>query len=433
MKNAMLQPSLLQIACLSLFTLVLSAPAVAQTQPTGSSKVLNELLLMETIELEPKEEKTVQLRGRIDRISIADDKVADVIPTRGRNNDVDGLMFRGLTLGQTYVNVWWKGQDMPTRYEVYVDRKFQSSLRLNAPKGVPTLTGTAKSLKDLQTAQETAKLIAGGPVVDRTQLDVPRSVQIQVKVVEFNRKLLKEAGISFSRQGGSSGFTFNSGTFNLSKAPNFTSTAVNMKLLETNGLTKTLAEPNLVALSGEKASFLAGGEIPIPVPGANGAIGIEYRKFGVSLDVQPTVLDKDRVLLKVAPEASDLDFSNGITIQGTVVPAISKRRADTTLELKHGESFVIGGLVSRSTASNVDKVPLLGDLPVLGAFFRQMRFSDKETELVMVVTPYLIDPKTGAPKAELANENLQTDATKVWSEYWLGAPQNEWGLPGFSR
>ncbi|KAB0563814.1 type II and III secretion system protein family protein, partial [Brucella pituitosa] len=140
------------------------------------------------------------------------------------------------------------------------------------------------------------------------------------------------------------------------------------------------------------ANFLAGGEIPIPVPQALGTTTIEYKPFGIGLTVSPTILSENRIALKVAPEASDLDFSRGITLNGATVPAIITRRADTTVELGDGESFIIGGLVSRSTQSNLNKVPFLGDLPVIGTFFKQLNYNQDERELVIIVTPHLVRP-----------------------------------------
>jgi pilus assembly protein CpaC len=158
-----------------------------------------------------------------------------------------------------------------------------------------------------------------------------------------------------------------------------------------------LAEPSLTALSGQTASFLAGGEFPYPVPQTSGGSGsgtitVQFREFGVRLNLTPTVLSNSRIAIKVAPEVSDLDFTNGLSISGTTVPGLIIRRTDTTVELGDGETFVISGLVSNNLTNNVDKVPWLGDIPVLGAFFRSTRIDRTEKELIMVVTPHLVRP-----------------------------------------
>src|SRR5690606_11419853 len=162
------------------------------------------------------------------------------------------------------------------------------------------------------------------------------------------------------------------------------------------GLARVLAEPTLLALSGQSASFLAGGEIPIPSSGSLGTQNVEYKPFGIGLTVTPTILAADRIALKVAPEASELDWANAIPVSSgsstSLIPALRTRRADTMVELGDGESFVIGGLVSRTTMASVDKLPLLGDLPIIGAFFRSMNYTQEEKELVIVVTPRLVRP-----------------------------------------
>jgi pilus assembly protein CpaC len=186
-------------------------------------------------------------------------------------------------------------------------------------------------------------------------------------------------------------------------------------------------------MSGQSASFLAGGELPIPVPQSLGTTTIEYKPFGIGLSVTPTVLSNDRIVLKVAPEASDLDYTNAVTIDGVAVPAISTRRADTTVELGDGESFVIGGLVSRTTSSNVDKVPLLGDIPILGSFFRQNKYTMSEKELVIMVTPHLVKPiARNTDLAPFLPGTAEQRDGAVWRSIFLGGASNT-ALPGFSR
>ena len=170
--------------------------------------------------------------------------------------------------------------------------------------------------------------------------------------------------------------------------------------LEREGLVNVLAEPNLTALSGETASFLAGGEFPVPVgQDDNNNIEIQFKQFGVSLAFTPTVLSAGRISMRVRPEVSDLSDKGAIKLNDLVIPALSTRRAETTVELGSGQSFAIGGLISNSTRNNLDKVPGLGDLPVLGTLFRSTRFQRSESELVIIVTPYLVAPVGGAQLA----------------------------------
>lgn len=178
-------------------------------------------------------------------------------------------------------------------------------------------------------------------------------------------------------------------------APNRGINAV-LSALSSNGLSELLAQPTLLVRSGEQASFLAGGEIPVPVPQASGAnggtISIQYKEFGVRLSVTPFVLSKDHIVLKIAPEVSELDYSSGVQLQGYVVPGLRRRSAETTVELGSGQSFVIAGLSYSSQSVTRDKTPLLGDIPVLGAFFRRQQSQKERQELVIVATPRLVGP-----------------------------------------
>lgn len=173
-----------------------------------------------------------------------------------------------------------------------------------------------------------------------------------------------------------------------------------LSALSSNGLSELLAQPTLLVRSGEQASFLAGGEIPVPVPqasaGSGSAISIQYKEFGVRLSVTPFVLSKDNIVLKIAPEVSELDYANGVQLQGYVVPGLRRRSAETTVELGSGQSFVIAGLSYSSQSVTRDRTPLLGDIPVLGAFFRRQQSQKERQELVIVATPRLVGPVQAA-------------------------------------
>lgn len=168
--------------------------------------------------------------------------------------------------------------------------------------------------------------------------------------------------------------------------------AAALDLAEADGLVSTLAQPNLTAISGETASFLAGGEIPIPLSQGLGAVSVEFKQYGVSLSFTPTVLADGRISLRVRPEVSQLTDAGSVRLNGFTIPGITTRRAETTVELGSGQAFMIGGLMSNGQNSSVDKAPLLGDLPILGALFRSSAFKRNETELMIVVTPYLVKP-----------------------------------------
>jgi pilus assembly protein CpaC len=250
-------------------------------------------------------------------------------------------------------------------------------------------------------------------VLFRVRVASPTQVNLRVRVAEVSRDVLKEFGINWEAilQNGNFTFGFVSGrqvsdaAGNFLRSPTGANSAfgswqsgddfVNTALdaLAEENLINILAEPNLTALSGETASFLAGGEFPIPVDqDDDNGISIEFKEFGISLAFTPTVLSSNRISLRVRPEVSDLSERGAITINGLTIPALSTRRAETTVELGSGQSFAIGGLLSTDMENAISKYPGIGDLPVLGTLFRSTRFRSNETELVILVTPYLVRP-----------------------------------------
>ncbi|KAA1174517.1 secretin [Marinobacter salinexigens] len=228
-------------------------------------------------------------------------------------------------------------------------------------------------------------------------------VQTDIRIVEVNRSELNQLGVYYEK-------LFDGGTFGASfAAPDAISPALGaatgfnffrfgssslavINALESGGFAYTLAEPSLVSLSGQSATFLSGGEFPIPIDSGTDGIEIEYKKFGVSLSLTPTVVNEDQIILKVAPEVSDLDFTSGVSSGGVTVPGLRVRRTETTVSMGPGETFIISGLVSRNTINNSDRIPGLGSLPVLGALFRSDRISSEDRELIMVVTPHIVSP-----------------------------------------
>ena len=259
--------------------------------------------------------------------------------------------------------------------------------------------------------------------------------------------MLRQIGLNFQNINGGFGYaitrpggdtTGGDGTSPLSSAFSLVAQSLthnwsaSLNLLQSNGMARILAEPTLVALSGQSASFLAGGELPILEPQGLGTTTVTFKPFGIGLTVTPTVLSADRIALKVAPEASDLDYSTNISFNGVQIPSITTRRADTTVELGNGESFVIGGLVSSTLSSTVDKIPLLGDIPVIGSFFRNLNYKRQDKELVIVVTPRLVQPLAAGTEIPLPGQREAQPRLPVWGA-WLLGPASPDALPGFSR
>ncbi len=256
----------------------------------------------------------------------------------------------------------------------------------------------------------------GEKLVARLAVTAPTQVALRVRVAEVAREVLRVLGVNWDVVASPGDFVFGlasgrpvRGGTQLLRLADDTGTAgllagsvrngdldLNgvLDALAREGLVSVLAEPTLTAVSGETAEFLAGGEFPVPVGYDNGQLTIEFKEFGVRLAFTPTVLADGRISLRVRPEVSELTEAGAIRLQNISVPALATRRAETTVELASGQSLAIGGLVSRSTRSRLEKFPGLGDLPVLGALFRSTRFQRNETELLIVVTPYLVRPTT---------------------------------------
>lgn len=237
-------------------------------------------------------------------------------------------------------------------------------------------------------------------------------VMLKVRIVELARSELKRFGINWESLITTGNFLFGLGqgrdfvnaagafvratnddnSLNVGYRNGATSINGVIDALEDDGLVSILAEPNLTTRSGQPASFLAGGEYPIPVPGQDGIVTIEYRQFGVSLQFTPIVLSADKISLSVMPEVSALSTATAIELNGTSVPGLTTRRASTTVDLGSGQTFAIAGLLRNDNTNNVSKFPGLGDLPVLGPLFRSSEFRNDQTELVILVTPYIVKP-----------------------------------------
>ena len=266
-------------------------------------------------------------------------------------------------------------------------------------------------------------------ILNRLAVLQPAQVQLRVRIAEVDRNALKQIGINWQSVVQSGKFAFSAATQNpvtfsdglvrnLATIGNGDVTAT-VDALAQDGLITLLAQPNLTALSGHTASFLAGGEFPVPVAlsqsGTIPTITVEFKKFGVSLDFTPTVLDSGAISLRVRPEVSQLSSTGAIQQQGFSIPSITVRRADTTIELGSGETFVIAGLLQRTSEQALSKVPGLGNIPVLGSLFRSTRYRHGETELVIIVTPYLVRPMTHPRDAAMPTDGLEIpdDAGRV--------------------
>jgi len=365
--------------------------------------------------------QVLETPGLYTDLMIGDPKIADVVPLTTHS-----VYVVGKSVGSTSLSIYGPGKRLMAAVDVVVDPDIpglQTRLRdilpdehdisMRASGQSLVLSGTVGSPAALQQVAQLAESFAPGKVINMLGVEGTQQVQLEVRFVEMERTTAKALSISVNGVGstGNPTFSFNSGAqtlgnivgtpgaLALSFATKDGSLGVALDALETKGVIRTLAEPTLVAMSGDTASFLAGGEIPIPSPQVSGGganvIQVVLQPFGISLAFTPTILGDGMINLAVKPEVSSIDNSIGIQSSGFTIPGLKIRRASTTVELRDGESFTIAGLLSDSYANNISAFPILGDVPVLGALFRSPNFQSDQTELVIVVTPHLVVARKG--------------------------------------
>ena len=278
--------------------------------------------------------------------------------------------------------------------------------------GTLVMTGAVATAQEAEDARRLARRMVNNDaeIVNRLEVLAPNQVQLRVKIAEVSRDVMKEFGIAWEGIADPGNLLFGVGLGRdfINGAGNIPRTTANsivagvnggtgningiIDALEEQGLITILAEPNLTTVSGEPASFLAGGEFPIIIPGDDGSVAIEFKQFGVSLAFTPTLLGNKRISLKVNPEVSQLSTEGSIEFAGFVIPSLTTRKASTTVELGSGQSFAIAGLIQNNMTHTLNKVPGLADIPILGALFRSDKFRRDESELVIIVTPYIVKP-----------------------------------------
>src|SRR5262249_24831369 len=278
------------------------------------------------------------------------------------------------------------------------------------------LTGAVSSPGDAEDARGLAPRFIGAneEVINRLQITAPNQVNVRVRIAEINKQVLRNLGINWDTAIQQGGFAFGlltafpttlsnvfSGATGAGTTPTISAGPLDltatMDLLAQEGLVSLLAEPNLTAVSGQTATFLAGGEFPVPVSQDNNTITVEFRQFGVSLAFTPTILNANRISMRVRPEVSALSANGAVNLPGPnnttlTVPALMVRRAETTVELASGQTFAIAGLVQSQNQITANEVPGLGDIPVLGELFKSDQFQHNESELVILATPYVVQP-----------------------------------------
>lgn len=368
------------------------------------------------LEIEVGKSRIINSPKQIRRASMADPKFADALvlsPTQ--------IYLVGKQVGETNLTLWDQDEQVLKTYVLRVvtgltwlkeqiyELLNEKDIRITANQDYIALSGTVTSATNLTHALVLAEAFAPKKVLNLLQVGGNHQVMIEVRIAEMNRSLARRLGINFSVINGNDFGITNLGglvssKFDGSTITNTATKAINalfriqsggmvwsmfIDALKTQGLVKILAEPNLVTMSGQEATFLAGGEVPILVAQALGANSIKFKQFGVAVTFKPTVLSPEKISMQVTPEFSEIDDSRG-TVSG--VPAFLTRRVSTVIELADGQSFAIGGLIQDNVRENLSKYPFLGDVPVLGPLFRSSQFEKNETELIVIVTPHLVKP-----------------------------------------
>ncbi len=384
----------------------------------------------------------------VKRVSIGNPEIADFVLLSPRD-----IYATGKAAGATNLTLWSNGSvsavyELEVIYDVSLLKQQlhntlpeEQNLHVTATNNSITLSGRVSNSSNLSKALALAGAFApAGKVNNLVEVGGVHQVMLEVRVAEIARSTTKRLGINFNAVNGNEfGVSMLGGLSQIVKpldaniptvgaaVPSFlVSPSVNalfrfnsgsttwtgiVDALREDGLAKILAEPTLIALSGKQASFLAGGEFPVPVPQGLGTVAIEYKKFGVGLNFTPTVLGDDRINIQVTPEVSELDFSTAVQFSGFVIPGLTTRTATTTVELRDGQSFAIAGLLRDTIVGDVQKFPLLGSIPILGALFRSESFQKNESELIIVVTTKLAKP------LDMARQSLPTDFYTAPSDY----------------
>ncbi len=396
----------------------------------------------------------IRANDSLDQVVIGNPNVADIKLLSDRQ-----VLILGIKPGHTNLAFKSKRRDLVALMDIVVGydiagikRKFREVLPQERQLNVATsndaviISGHVSSSASLEKAIAIAtSYVPADNVINLVNVGGGHQVMLQVKISEVSRNSLKELGINSTITGnqgdpetavfaGAVGLISGTpiGTLSLNELGGGVADALRITInaLESKGLAKTLAEPNLVAMSGQEASFLAGGEFPIPVAqsdtvGGASAITVEYKPFGVGLNFTPTVLSKNQINLQLATEVSAIDESNQFVLGGGLnIPALTTRRMATTIEIGDGQSFAIAGLLQNNLSESINQFPFLGDIPVLGALFRSNSFNRAETELVVIVTPKIVRP-VKEKDLTLPTDNMSAPNQLEW--YLLGRLEGKSG------
>ena len=451
--------------------------------PPGSVVMSNPQTDVRSVKLGLNKSLVVDLPRDASDVLVSDPRIADAVIRTSRR-----IYLTGVTVGQTNIIVFDRAGQQIVSLELEVERDSRtlaamlqrlipgSDIRVEVVSDNIVLSGSVRNAADARRAQDIAGIFANGgakaqggggggastgsgggtsinisavaqeppqsDIVNLLQIEGEDQVHLKVTIAEINRRAVKQLGIEWDANVNVGNMVFQAVTnslFRVNSTPpanaaglgfndgDGSSISATIEALEEAGVFRTLAEPTLTAISGEQASFLAGGEFPVPVGAEDGALTIEFKPFGVALAFTPVVLSEDRISLRVKAEVSELSQEGSIQLLGTSLPSLKVRRAETTLELPSGGSMVMGGLLQDDVRQAIAGLPGLKKLPILGPLFRSRDYLRNETELVIMVTPYLVKP-VGRPMLARPDDGFSTPSD--FEATFLGHLNNVYGGPG---
>lgn len=393
-------------------------PALGQTRVDASNDARSGAVMTVPV----NKSQTLRVERAIGKAVIGNDEIADVLPV-----SLSSVYVLGKSVGSTNLSLFDRSGALIAVVDIVVSPDSQG-LKRKLAELLPTETVGVAISNDAIVLEGTISSPAAAErivsladtyskkVINMMTIGTATQIMLEVRFSEMSRGTVKQLGISNFSFGTSTtnpngviaGPTIPSGGYSALLTFPLSNISFQLDALEQKGLVRTLAQPNLIALSGETAYFLAGGEFPVPTGiSSSGQVTIEFKEFGVSLKFTPTLLEDGLINLLVAPEVSSLDPAAGININGLRVPGLKTRRAHTTLELRDGQSFAMAGLIQTDFADTVSAVPLLGRVPIIGALFRSTSFTRNESELVMVVTPRIVRPVKAGTALATPSDHIQ--------------------------
>jgi pilus assembly protein CpaC len=404
----------------SLMVVLINSIGHAQTSYKASFKQNKEAVAVNVL---VGQSRVINFDRPVGRFSVSNPEIAEAVLVTP-----DQVLVNGKAFGQVNFIAWEQSGGEYLVFDVYVRANLSlidSQMRALFPKddislsqanGSVVMSGSVSHPSKAAQAQSVVEAagfktvnMLSSPVENMTQ------VQLQVRVAEVSRSKMRDLGSSYtSVNGGTSayasgggpasltnsvlpglGTTFAGSALNLFLFNSGIGTAAYIRALTTSGALRQLAEPNIIAMNGQQASFLAGGEFPVPIVqggGEKSTVTVIFKEYGVRLNFKPTIIDEDHIRLELEPEVSTIDFANGVKFDGFLIPALRTRRAKTGVELRDGQSFALAGLLDNNESRSLSKVPVLGDIPVLGALFKSKSYQKNETELMFIVTANLVKP-----------------------------------------